>query len=84
MGAFDQVAEAIFNKKLSGQEDIEIQTKSATLTCRRDIGHRVQASPIVAGNASVQFPDIKNLFSSEEVDAQVREKETTRSVLFFF
>ena len=33
--AFEKVAEAVSNKLLPGQEDIEIQTKSAILTCRR-------------------------------------------------
>lgn len=73
MDAFDRVAEALFNKKLSDQKDIDIQTKSAKLTCRRATGTRAQTYPIVAGDASVQFPKLEGLFGSEVVDIQVGE-----------
>ena len=71
MEAFDRVAEAVFNKQLSGQEDIEIQTKSAILSCRRARGHRAYVNPVVAGDASVQFPEIEAFFGDEAVDIQV-------------
>lgn len=71
MDAFEKVAEAVFNKQLPGQEDIEIQTKSAILTCRRAKGIPVVELPIVAGNASVKFPDMKDLIGNKAVDVQV-------------
>ena len=74
MEAFDRVAEAIFNKQLSGQTDMEIQTKSAILTCRRAKGEKANSNQIVAGNASVQFPEIRDLFGSGEVDIQVHDQ----------
>ena len=71
MEAFDRVAEALFNKQLSGQKDLEIQTKSAILTCRRAKGEMANANQIVAGNAGVQFPEMKDLFGSGAMDFQV-------------
>lgn len=71
MDNFDKVAEAIFNKQLPGQNDIEIQTKSAILTCRKARGAAIVEQPIKAGNASVKFPDIKYLFGKRTVDVQV-------------
>ena len=77
MEAFDGVAEALFNKQLSGQKDIQIQTKSPILTCRRATGEKVNANQIVAGNASVQFPEMKDFFGSGVVDIQVRDQITS-------
>ena len=57
--AFEKVAEAVSNKLLPGQEDIEIQTKSAILTCRRAKVAALTDHPINAGNASVNFPDLE-------------------------
>ena len=73
MDNFDKVAEAIFNKQVPGQNDIEIQTKSAILTCRKARGTAVVKHPIKAGNASVKFPDIVDLFGNRVVDVQVYE-----------
>ena len=69
--AIDKLSEAIFNQKVPGQEDTEIRTKSAILTCRRALKTDVFYYPIVAGNASVQFPNISHLLPEEEVDIQV-------------
>ena len=71
MEAFDGVAKAIFNKQLSGQKDLKIQTKSAILTCRRAKGEMANANQIVAENASVKFPEMKDLFGSGAMDIQV-------------
>jgi len=73
MENFDRVAEAIFNKQLPGQNDIEIQTKSAILTCRRARGTAIAEHPMKAGNASVKFPDITDLLGNRVVDVQVYE-----------
>ena len=69
--AFEKVAEAISNKLLPGQEDIEIQTKSAILTCRRAKVAALTDHPIGAGNASVNFPDLQGLIGNKTVDVQV-------------
>lgn len=69
--AFEKVAEAVSNKLLPGQEDIEIQTKSAILTCRRAKIAALTDHPINAGNASVNFPDLQELIGNETVDVQV-------------
>lgn len=72
MDNFDRVAEAIFNKQLPGQNDIEIQTKSAILTCRRTRGTTIVEQPMKAGNASVKFPNlIADLLGNSVVDVQV-------------
>lgn len=71
MDNFDRVAEAIFNKQLPGQNDIEIQTKSAILTCRRTRGTTIVQQPMKAGNASVKFPNIADLLGNRVVDVQV-------------
>lgn len=71
MENFDKVAEAVFNRQLPGQDDIEIQTKSAILTCRKARGTAIVEHPIRAGNASVKFPDIEDLFGNRLVDVQV-------------
>ena len=73
MDNFDRVAEAIFNKQLPGQNDIEIQTKSAILTCRRARGTAIVDKPLRAGNASVKFPDIADVLGNRAVDVQVYE-----------
>lgn len=72
MEAFDRVAEAVFNKELTGQKDIEIPTKSAILTCRKAKGTSIVKHPLVAGNAIVKFPDIEDLFGNKAVDVQVK------------
>ena len=72
MDNFDRVGEAIFNKQLPGQNDIEIQTKSAILTCRRTRGTSI-VHPMKAGNASVKFPNIADLLGNRVVDVQVYE-----------
>lgn len=69
--AFEKVAEAVSNKLLPGQEDIEIQTKSAILTCRRAKVAALTDHPINAGNASVNFPDLQGLIGNKTVDVQV-------------
>lgn len=69
--AFEKVAEAVSNKLLPGQEDIEIQTKSAILTCRRAKIAALTDHPINAGNASVNFPDLQGLIGNKTVDVQV-------------
>lgn len=69
MDNFDRVAEAIFNKQLPGQNDIEIQTKSAILTCRRT--RAIFEHPMKAGNASVKFPNLADLLGNRVVDVQV-------------
>lgn len=73
MEAFDRVAEAVFNKLLPGQNDIEIPTKSAIMACRRARGSSSVKHPIVAGDASVTFPDIEDLLGFRAVDVQVNE-----------
>lgn len=73
MDNFDRVGEAIFNKQLPGQNDIEIQTKSAILTCRRTRGTSIVEHPMKAGNASVKFPNIADLLGNRVVDVQVYE-----------
>ncbi|KAJ7360506.1 hypothetical protein OS493_015608 [Desmophyllum pertusum] len=71
MEAFDRVAEAVFNKELTGQKDIEIPTKSAILTCRKAKGTSIVKHPMAAGNAIVKFPDIDDLFGNKAVDVQL-------------
>ena len=73
MEAFDRVADAVFNKLLPGQKDIEIPTKSTVMTCRRARGAAVVKHPIVGGKASVKFPDIADLLGNRAVDVQVYE-----------
>ena len=73
MDNFDRVAEAIFNKQLPGQNDIEIQTKSAILTCRKTRGTAIVEQLMKAGNASVKFPNIADLLGNRVVDVQVYE-----------
>ena len=76
MEAFDKIAEAVFNKQLSGQEDIEIETKSAILSCRRATGQRATTNAIVSGNARVQFPENEDIFGNGVVDIQVFEHKS--------
>ena len=67
----DKVAEAVSNKLLPDQADVEIITKSVRLSCRRASGQKAFSHPIVAGDASVQFPENENSFGDGEKVIQV-------------
>lgn len=71
MELLDKVAEAVSNKLLPDQADIEIITKSTRLSCRRASGQKAFSDPIVAGDASVQFPENENSFGAGEKVIQV-------------